>query len=334
MKFPAMRYDEWTGETQLVDPVPNALDTLLRRLCREFALANETRRAEMRAAVTPVDLWTLVTFAGRSAVFALRNRSLDNVRDGLNAIAMMDPRSEDPRDMPPRELGALDYAARTLGANPEELLRETAARAMPEMARLIERFASRRLRSLADSLYMVTEAPAGPGFVATSTEPYEPRRPLDRIALAIGAVLAAGGYSAVCVTMCEDLPRVWLAGVDDASLDRALKNVLGGAIVRGNLRPNAALGGDPNEHPINTSRIVMVFVIELADEQAAEALLQLARAMSPRRQDAALLGVRDGCVFSLLVARSYVIGVPPLETAQSVLRFEPGIAHALRSHPR
>jgi hypothetical protein len=330
--MPKVRYDRWAGETELVHVVPRPLDAVLSGLCRRFTAADEVQRRTMRTSLSTEDVWTLITFAGRSAVFALRERSQSRLVDGLTAIAMIDARREDPRDMPPRPIGLVDYVAGAIGANPDTLLREAARLSTPEMADLIERYSQRPRRGLGESLYMMTETPEGPGFVETSVKPYGPARPLDRIAVAIGEFVASDSYGAVHVSVRQELPRYWLEGIDDAALSHAMRTVRGGATVHADLRPEASPGGDPNPPPGGASRILTVFLIELRDE-AAGALLHIARAKGERWDDVALLGVQDGRVFCLLVARSCVRGVPPIETWRSLQRFEEPITAILRRYP-
>ncbi len=71
------------------------------------------------------------------------------------------------------------------------------------------------------------------------------------------------------------------------------------------------------------------FLLELDDEAPAESLLAIARTASAIPSDIALLGVRDGRLFLLLVARSFVQGVPPVETSESLQRFGPRVAEVL-----
>jgi hypothetical protein len=330
---PNFEYDRWGGDLELISPTPRPLDASLGLLCRQFRDADEARRSKMRAALTPRDIWTLVRFARRQAVFGLRERSSDHVLDGLTAIAMIDPRGEDPRDMPPRPLGLLDHVARTIGESPDRLMRETAIRSTTEMARLIERFAGRPHRSLSESMYMVTETPVGPGFVDTSVKPYHPTRPLDRIAFAIGALVTTHSYGAVRITVGENLQRYWLEGVDDARVSRAVRTIRGVVTIGADLRPEASADGDPNPPPVGASRILQVFLVELETDESSEALLRVALAKAERCVDVGLLGVRDDRVFCLLVGRSCVIGVPPVETRQTMRRFEAPVLEILRAHP-
>ena len=83
---------------------------------------------------------------------------------------------------------------------------------------------------------------------------------------------------------------------------------------------------------LDEARTLTIFLIELRDE-AAGALLRIVQAKRERWEEVALLGVHDERVFCLLVARSIVIGIPPVETWQSLQRFEETITAILRRHP-
>lgn len=306
-----MRYDRWAGN--LADPVPHPVDAALRTLCRDYAAAGPELRANYTAAVSD-DPYTLWQFAHRSAVFALRERRLDFVVDGLTAVAMLDARQVDARDRT-WPLPLLDYAARALGAAPEPLFATAAKLAGPEMREVIVAFLQRSERSLSDSLYAAVESPSGPGFVRMSAEPYFPTGPLDRVALALADAIGSDSYERGDVTLADEMPRIWLAGIDDAALSRALRAVRAGATVRAALRSGA--GAVDSE-----SRGIIVFVVELSDPSSAAALVRIAEAKSAIPSDIALLGVGAGRLFCLAVARSFVVGVAPVETAQSLRRFE------------
>ena len=72
------------------------------------------------------------------------------------------------------------------------------------------------------------------------------------------------------------------------------------------------------------------FLADIRDQagymaQLIDDLLELSR--TPRAGDA-LLGLVDGPVFVLVVARSAVMGVPAIEDGERLLRFEPALRAA------
>jgi hypothetical protein len=73
-------------------------------------------------------------------------------------------------------------------------------------------------------------------------------------------------------------------------------------------------------------------LVELADAPSAATLLRIAEAKSAIPSDIALLGVGAGVLFCLIVARSFVEGVAPVETSQSLRRFEPRVSQIVRDY--
>ncbi len=65
------RYGQRGG---LVNPEPVELDRLLRELCVSFAAKPVPEQTALRAAVSTDESYTLLCFARRSVVFALRDR--------------------------------------------------------------------------------------------------------------------------------------------------------------------------------------------------------------------------------------------------------------------
>ncbi|HWT04532.1 MAG TPA: hypothetical protein VN224_02145 [Xanthomonadales bacterium] len=320
---PDMRYDRWAGDYSLAEPVTRPADAALRAVCRRYATADEKERAKQTAASSMDDFYTLLQFAKRCAVFALRERRLDYVVDGLSAVAMIDPRRIDERDAP-SPLPLLAYAARTLGAAPEPLFATAAELARPDAREIIVGFLPRSGRTLSDGCYAAVETPAGPGFVDVSVDPYDPTGPLDRVALALADAIGGDSYERGTVTVATEIPDVWLSGIDDAALSRALSAVRAAATVHAALRPGVAGDGYPE------SRGIIIFVAELADVPSASALVRIAEAKSAIPSDIALLGAGAGRLFCLIVARSFVQGVAPVETSQSLRRFEPRVSASLR----
>jgi|GEM_PF-5453140 len=133
-------------------------------------------------------------------------------------------------------------------------------------------------------------------------------------------------YETGTVQIDTDLPPVWLGGVDDAALFRALAGVRACASVHGALLPR---------HPAYRDRLthgIIIFLAELRDDAQAASLERIAAAKSASGDDIARAGVRHGKLFCLLIAKSFIVGVAPAETAQSVQRFVPRIAAILQAH--
>jgi hypothetical protein len=318
------RYDRWTGDFDLVQPVEREADIALRILCRRYARRDDAERRWMRSAMSSNDLSTLMTFADQSAVFAMRDRQLAHVVDGLTALAMIDPGRIDPRDTPTGL--TLLHAARMLGTEPAPLFRAAANLADEHLAQSLAATPSRSEAWIQRWGYAVVETEAGPGLVKRSYKKYEPSVPLDRIAIALARVFEADRYGPTSVTVATDIPKNWLVGVDAAALSGALRSVRASVSIQADAKEGIASGDRP-------SHMLLAFVAELADEDAAESLLRIARARTKRYDGIAILGLREARLFCLLVARPAVNGIPRIESSGSVRRFAPAISGALRSYP-
>jgi hypothetical protein len=109
---------------------------------------------------------------------------------------------------------------------------------------------------------------------------------------------------------------------DSRLLHEALNGVRGGAIARGQLRPGT--------HATYEDQNLWAFVVEAADENSAEWLLQASRESRPR--DFCLASAAAGSLFCLVVARAVREAVVAYETASSLGRFVPGIDTLLKRY--
>lgn len=159
-----------------------------------------------------------------------------------------------------------------------------------------------------------------------SFKKYEPSLPLDRIAIALAKVFEADRYGPTSVTVATGIAKNWLVGVDAAALSRALRSVRASVSIEADAKEGIASGDRP-------PHVLVAFVAELADEDAAESLLRIAQERSKRYDGTAILGLREARLFCLVVARPAAKGIPRIESSGSVRRFAPAISRALRSYP-
>lgn len=138
----------------------------------------------------------------------------------------------------------------------------------------------------------------------------------------LACVVSSDRYLADSVKVASILPHVWLRSIDDQALQTSLQSVVAGASVSGKLRPG--------ESPDGEAQHLVMFLVETEQESAAQCLLELAQAKARVADGVARLGVRHGRLFCLTIARSFIVGHKPVETRQSITRFEPGVAQALR----
>ena len=319
--MPNGEYDFWRGETYLINPAPSALDSKLRELCRNFAKGGAVSRAKTRASISMDEFYTLLTFSKRAAVFGIRERNAAWLVDGLTALSMIELDRVDFRDVIV-SVSLLHHSAVRIGQNANQLLSDAAALSEPKVSELIKDFIKnppedKVLR--AKWGYDEVETRDGIGFIGWEFNVYNPTYDLKKIALELAEYITADKYQPDLVSIATDLPDYWLKTKDSLSLDKSLLAVRGGASVGGKLRPN--------EHPDHESQMFTVFLVEVADESVAKTLLELSK--KKKHADYCMLGLAEGKLFCLVVARSLVADKKAFESSDSLARFSKGIAGIL-----
>jgi hypothetical protein len=321
---PVDRYDEFSGESSLCDPVWSSLDDRLTDLCRLYKRQPPDERAATRRSLSMENFYTLFTFACRAAVFAWRADNPRQLEDGLAAVAMVEIARVDWRDAlgPPFVIYAI---FQQLGLNATQPFAAAAALAEPRLAEMLLSFQDRpeEHKTLQAAGYSRVDTVHGPGLIRSSGSLYAPILPLDQIVLQLAQLLRDHGYSAYA-EIATELPDYWLSKVDDGALKAALSTVVGGASVHA--RPSPAASSD------YASQGIMVFLVESSNPGGAEGLMALARQKQSLPNDFILLPSQCGRLFCLFVARNFVAGSKALETQKSMSRFLPSITRILEAN--
>ena len=324
--MPATTYDFWRGEGSLVNPVKNSLDSELSELCQRFAKSDAQVRAKMRTSISADEFYTLITFSRRAAVFAIRERNLNWVSNGLNAIAMIEAERIDSRDIL-WALSLLYHSAKRVGANADQLFGAAAKLSEPNVSKLFTEFlgGTAEYKDLRSSWgYDEVETKDGIGFIGWKFADYRPTYDLKSVVIDIGDLVSRDKYQTSSVEVAAELPAVWLESEDNRSLELALKKVTAGATVHADLRPN--------EHPTYKSQGLTVFLVEVEDERVAQELLGMSRKKKPTNYS--MIGIAEGSLFCLVVGESFEQCVESFETSESLPRFAKGISEILRRYSK
>lgn len=301
-------YSEGAGE--LTDVREEPVDVAITAFCATYASADDVTRGQLRDALTTEEFYTLLLFCKRASVLARRQHSTERLKAAFTAVAAVDTQRVDYRDVLVT-LAILRHAAMELDQSFREWFESAAQIASRHQANLLRSFADRDAGS-ASLRAMGFTSVCGGGLIASGFDRYEPTCDLQGIVLDLAGMLRRDCYCAT-VTVADNLPDVWLRGVDDARLRELLKRVRGGAKATG--YPRAMEGAAA------AFQLIFLFVIELPSAADADKLLQLARKKANTPSDAVLQGFASGAVFCLLVTRTVVQGIAAVETAQSVQRF-------------
>lgn len=323
--LPDKEYDSWRGDLSLIHPTPSPLDDEIRSICRQYARSNADDRSGIRHSISMDQFYSLINFAKRSAVFGVRENRGDLVADSLTAIAMIEQDRVDFRDIL-MCLGLLYHAANRAGGNADEMFRNAAALAEPEVAEFFVNFAEQtpEYRSLRESWgYDEVLTADGLGFIGWGFSAYNPSVDLKSVILDISELVVAD-YRVDSIEVATDLPGVWLGGQSDDESERVLTAVRAGASIHARLRPD--------KHPEYSSQRMMVFLVEAASESDAQWLSEMAQGSnSPICGRLALARSR---LFCLVIGRSFSVGVDDYETDESLERFSDGLAAILERHVR
>jgi hypothetical protein len=320
---PDQEYDFERGGLGLLKPVPHPLDSRLASLCKRFARSRDEKRAAMRAAISMEEFYTLLAFAHRAAVFAIREQSADRVVAGLTAVTMIEAERVDWRDVLVA-LGLLHHAATRVGLDADQVFRDLNRLAEPGVSELIRGFIKRpsRDKRLAVWGYEEVETGEGIGLIQGGFGRTRPTCNLIAIASEIADHLAADKYPTSSLDFGEMMPRVWLESRDNTALDKALTAFRTGVSIEAELRPTRGVKSG--------SQHFVVFLHEMRTEAAARQLLEIARKKKPTFFCKVELAA--GRLFCLVVARSWMHGVGSYETPESLARFSGPLGDILRRH--
>jgi len=315
-----LRYDLWRGDFDLARFVDSEVDGGIAAAVEALVRKGPEAVAGLRASLGLDDCYTLLAFARRSAVRALRRADAVVAAAGVTAVALIDPEVVDERDIP----GALvlpAYALDRLGTSVEGPFGEAAALAAPALAEMITgvRGYCSGAWALTDWGHLEVATAGGPGFVDWAGERYRPGADLIAVALRVAEVVDADAYLADRITAADGLYPIWLPGAGPAAARRLLDRVRGTVSVAARLRPQAS--GDGESQQFTT------YLIEA--KNAADARRLAAWAAFPSRH--AALALPLGALVCITVARSFVEGVGPRETAETLARFAPAFGEILQA---
>jgi len=319
--LPVGEYESQPREFELLNPAPSELDRLIQQSCKLFAGLPADERSKFTSAISIDEFYKLIAFAKRVSVFALRTKDAALVQDGLTALAMIEVKRTDFRDVI-WVLALLNHVADRLGLDATALICSAAQLAEPETVKLMRDFAngSARHKSLRDSWgYLEVETQFGLGFARWGFRAYAPKTDLLSTAINIASLVDADSYRTDSIELATELPDVWLKTPKPNSQKQTLTKVLGCVTI------DARLLAD--KHVQAHAQQFTIFLVEMSSSESANIVLSLSQTKKPK--DYFALGVASNRVFCLVIARSFVQGTAAFETGDSLSRFRHGIQQAI-----
>ncbi len=261
----------------------------------EYEALLADRQTSVRASLTTDDFYTLLTFTRRSALAALRGNPA-SAREGVVALTATDAQRVDWRDVTVAA-ALLSYALGREG-DPRSPFLEAAEGAEATVAEILRRFAREPATSLRPWGFREVETADGMVLFEDWGHPFRPTVDLTAVALSVAGVLAADVYRVTSIGVGSDLPTVWLGGG----------------------RPAAPLAGCVVIHAaLAPSQQLTVFLGEAATAEDAAAIASASATASALPHEALALSHERVCC--LVIARSFVEGVPAFEQPGALQRF-------------
>lgn len=321
--MPEQGYDFEHQFLSLLKPVPHPVDSALASLCRRFVRSDPQERAAMRTTISMDEFYTLLAFARRAAVFAIREHSPAWAIDGVTAIAMIEAERVDWRDILVA-LGLVHHGATRARLDAGQLIRDLSTLAEPRTAELMDGFIKRSAsdKRLEAWGFEEAETDAGIGLIQGGFGSIKPTYDLIAIATELADYFASDQYQPSDMTFGKMMPRIWLESKNNAALDQALKALRASASISAELRPTTGVKA--------SSQQFVVFLLEMRTLAAAQQLLDIALKNRPTFFCKVALSAER--LFCLIVARSFWEGVEPYETAESLARFLRPVGDILRRH--
>jgi hypothetical protein len=321
-KLLAHEYDFWTGDFDLLAPVPAPADADARALSRTFAESDQAHREKVRSHLSMDELYTLLAFANRSAAFALQSKDETFVADGLVSLAMIDPARIDLRDLLV-SAGLLHHAAVRVAPAPSSLFRSAMDLAEPVIAQGLGRYIENpaRFENLPQTVgYQEVDGPLGPGFVSHGLRPFDPSFDFVDLLTRAEQVIDADHYKVSAIVIADELPwTAWFRPEGQREAAPILKRARGVGTFNAKVRPASGIG--------RKSQILIFFLMELATEADAVRIMEIAA--ETRLTVRATLPILDRRLFALLVSSAVYADDPMIETTKTLQRFKDPLQRVL-----
>lgn len=306
--FNGIKYDRWKGERKLIDPIWLPVDDKLGEICKEFSECDENQRELIRDIITDEINHTLVTYSLRAAIFAIREKNSDLVKNSFVALAMINSKFFDYRDW--YILSVPIHASYKIGENTDYLLKEAIKLADKQNIKRIEMELGRN-RGL--GLFDEIETENGVGLIGKWYGKIDSSYNLKQASLEIMELIESDEkYLVDDIGSADKLPKIWLAGVDDKRLELVLQKTKTGIQVSGVLRPKL--------HPHHINNVIWVKIYEFPTEDDVKTLFTICQKVKPVGYN--MFAIKQDKLFCIVISRCIMQDCVPFETQKSIERYK------------
>jgi hypothetical protein len=282
----------------LDDPVDEHIAQIV---AEATGLPNEPREA-LRLSLTVEDAYTVLAFARRRAVSALRTRSVRQASEAVRSLTLITLSQIDYRDLS-AEFPL--HAVSELGGDLDHAIRDAVALSEPSIASY---FAARgeaaRTGSLRDWPLLEVRSSYGLGYMDHLSSGYGPSIAIAEMAVRLADMIDVDGRYLVKNMQTSDLPEVWFNA----------KRRTGKLPATGCVSLSATLQGSADRW----SHGLLVFLAEMATESVASELTMAATISTGERPQVAT--AVDRCIV-LVIGGSFTHGQKAIETTGTLARY-------------
>ena len=273
--------------------------------------------ADYRDSLTQDDLYTLLAFARRTCVRALRGDT-DLLAAGWLALGIVDAERVDWRDAAVAA-SLLAYGSMGAGADLSALVASASEVAQPPMTAILRDHAVSGSGGISVGGYREIQTADGPALVDDYGQPYAPSLDLLAIATGVGELLERDQYRVTTITTGTDIAPVWLAAIDRDTAQTTVGRV------RGCVSVSAAPASEAAS--VFPDQMLLAYIAECASPSDATGLATAAS--QPDSSNVAEIAISYETLCLIVIARSTVKGIEPIETTQSIARFREPLTQVL-----
>lgn len=322
--LPDYDYRKWKNEQSLINPVENELDLIITNLCIEFANDNESNRSEIRKSLSQNNIYTLLEFAKRATIFAIRKNEEKYIYKGFVAISMIESERCDFRDVLVT-LSFLNHATQKLDLNIKEVFDNTIQFSEQSTGNLVKGFNERSEKAKSTQTmggYVEIDTPYGIGFVNTYYKKYNPKKNLVKILFEISIYLAKDKYENGEITVGSDIDAIWLGARNDKNIEVLSAKATGCAFIRSILKEELDVK--------SSEQYLYVYLTEFSDLDILDTLKE--KANNNNSSNFAWLCFSENNLLCMIIQRSVRHGVKDYETNESLKRFKDNFRKIIKAH--
>jgi hypothetical protein len=312
-----LRYSD--EECRLWRWTDSALDSAIEAIVADVAGLTCADAQSMRESLSFDDFYTLITFARRCSLAALRTGETERLGLAFTAIAMVARARVDWRDL----LVAVwlaHYAGERFNAPVADIAGRAARLAEPDTAKALLGDRNKPVKLAEACGYREVVTSQGVALFRTSYEGFSPSADIEAIAFAAALAFESEGYAISDIEVATDLPLVWLNSDERSPLAKIVSQFSGCANIHG------VPAADPE--PMTSGQSLLVFIAEAASVSDAQ-LVALA-ATQATDAERTVLGLASGRLCAVIIQRSFMVDTPPLEDLNALERLVPVIEPLLR----